>query len=989
MRKDWSLCSGYRHISACQPQTNQGAPEQKLMHADVLQPRVSRHDSSTQMVPNSLQDELDSAIRFHNARPVSSTQMVSYSLEGELDAEIRFQNTRPVSSTQMVSCQSQTNQRGTDLLQVISLADCLPAYVWKPDPKHLCSEFERLFSACKHMRLNATIPSWNDMHAFTKLALSLVPAHDSTTTLGGWANARDGCIWHIYTDGSFTDEGCTWGLVVVLECQGHFEYHGYSHGYAVNDPDDPRFVGAVRLNNYTAEVVGIMYALALVFGMARGSEVRIQYDCVAAAHMATTLGDARVEQPLIMILRNMHALACSHAYVTYHHVKGHSGQPWNEMADRACAHVAEAVEHFGFGPAVAPLLAVTQHEVWSAIDVYQGLYSSAAYPRVVNGEACITMPAPPALPHYQSMAFNPSSSERLSSVDNQRNGGVRLTLVQCNVLTMAPSQISYQDDYGGTGRVAYVQKIMADLNASIVGFQEARTKGPAIRSMSCFWVIASGATHEGTHGCELWVARSIPSTTGHMHDIRRDCIAITSHSHRHLLVAIRAPALCIDCMVFHAPTSSAHPHEIRTFWKRIGLERDRARTKSSTPLVVMADINGRLGSITSSSVGGLAPDREDLSGSLFHDLMRKEGLLAPSTFHHGFTGNDHNTFVSTQGNTCRIDFVAFPIRWHHNHILTRVCSDVAIGEGRVDHIPVVSVVDVINERGFKPCRRRATLCDRKKLSDPTRIAGFVNDMEHCPIVPWATPAEDHYRTVLPHIQEAAARHFPIEARAPRSPIISPQSWTLMCIRASYRKAVKVARADLDVARMRAVIVLWRYVGVGCRYDTHVVLQDARTHDAHMVQLDVSCAYLWHMFMYSNARVRTSIRQDKQDSIDKLAVEASVAADAHDHKTVFRVVRILAGPKAPGVPSVRMDDGTLAPSYERVCALWQQYFQGLLHGSMSSFDAEATKAIPHNRRLFSQVAQAGYDSSTVPSLKDMVALFGAHKRDRAFGEVTRA
>ena len=63
------------------------------------------------------------------------------------------------------------------------------------------------------------------------------------------------------------------------------------------------------------------------------------------------------------------------------------------------------------------------------------------------------------------------------------------------------------------GRRASLQTQFLEAKMHIIGIQEARSDGPSSRQNANFLIIASGCCRStGSHGLELWVAKSIPIT---------------------------------------------------------------------------------------------------------------------------------------------------------------------------------------------------------------------------------------------------------------------------------------------------------------------------------------------------------------------------------------------------------------------------------------------------------------------------------------------
>ena len=98
---------------------------------------------------------------------------------------------------------------------------------------------------------------------------------------------------------------------------------------------------------------------------------------------------------------------------------------------------------------------------------------------------------------------------------------------------------------------------------------------------------------------------------------------------RVLLVAVRAGALCCDALVIHAPDSGSD-EPVELWWQQ--LRALLTRLCGQHPTVVMADVSGHFGSVTSEAVGPVGAETKDLPGKLCRELLQDLQLMVPATF---------------------------------------------------------------------------------------------------------------------------------------------------------------------------------------------------------------------------------------------------------------------------------------------------------------------------------------------------------------------
>lgn len=139
----------------------------------------------------------------------------------------------------------------------------------------------------------------------------------------------------IYTDGSRkSDGGAGWGYVVTKNEDVIKE----SFGPVVVEKDSKNYIGAQVLTNNTAELSAIYHALCYV-KKNTVDEVWIKYDSEYAAK--STLGEFNGAKNAALIKSCRDALHDVQERVRFEHVKGHSGDRFNDHADRLASRGAD------------------------------------------------------------------------------------------------------------------------------------------------------------------------------------------------------------------------------------------------------------------------------------------------------------------------------------------------------------------------------------------------------------------------------------------------------------------------------------------------------------------------------------------------------------------------------------------------------------------------------------------------------------------------
>ena len=150
-------------------------------------------------------------------------------------------------------------------------------------------------------------------------------------------------------------------------------------------------------------------------------------------------------------------------------------------------------------------------------------------------------------------------------------------------------------------------------------------------------------------------------------------------------------------------------------------------------MCIFADINGRLGSNLSSAVGPLAPDDEDLSGWLFHEILLHHDLVLPSTFPAIHSMSRHATWQGKAGDLHRIDFLAIPLRWLPGS-RSEVNDDIDIVVKRRDHWPLLVQAQPRSRQGAPAFKHRPTMVSRDATKDPSAQAQFQDVLSFAPLL---------------------------------------------------------------------------------------------------------------------------------------------------------------------------------------------------------------------------------------------------------------
>eukprot|EP00967_Tisochrysis_lutea_P118152 scaffold191706_cov30-Tisochrysis_lutea.AAC.1 len=145
----------------------------------------------------------------------------------------------------------------------------------------------------------------------------------------------------MYTDGSCagnrnvetTDNPAGWGVCIIRA--GEAAPLAELYGPVVTDREDPDFIGAEVCSNNTGELSAICMALYWLQEERQPGSVSaiIRYDSKYAANIASGQFKAHKNKELAAESRRLFHEVSGAYHIAFEHVKGHSGEQWNERAD--------------------------------------------------------------------------------------------------------------------------------------------------------------------------------------------------------------------------------------------------------------------------------------------------------------------------------------------------------------------------------------------------------------------------------------------------------------------------------------------------------------------------------------------------------------------------------------------------------------------------------------------------------------------------------
>lgn len=307
---------------------------------------------------------------------------------------------------------------------------------------------------------------------------------------------------------------------------------------------------------------------------------------------------------------------------SWHHVKAHSGNPWNEAVDTVAKLICD-------GNLQAPQCEDlwnevtqngTQNWTWSWLWFFERIkHESDTNLQFCNTDLLLRLP-----PH-DSDALRSLSFCKFDGVppqhcqhDDSVGAFVKLKLASINVLTL----FAGTDNRIGSGnyisaRMEAIAKQCYEQGLDVIGIQETRHKADHYFNLEKFHVLSGAATPKRTGGTQCWISKEafgLHIETTHLH---------TRYATDRILIAeIKHPRLHVGVAVLHAPSADGQ-EDLQEWWQSV--DRLLAPLKH-LPIFALMDANSRVGSIVSRHIGSHAAVEENDSGDLLHQWLARHSL---------------------------------------------------------------------------------------------------------------------------------------------------------------------------------------------------------------------------------------------------------------------------------------------------------------------------------------------------------------------------
>ena len=610
--------------------------------------------------------------------------------------------------------------------------------------------------------------------------------------------------WLIFTDGSsqtknkhYTPEFAdamtmpdTWAMLVLGERYNEGSGStivplGWQAHPVRTDPLGSCFAGSTRIGADVAEKEWLLWA-----GLWRLSQ-----DCIVptvfCVDSQTTSGQAEgtlgVSDPDLTYRLLRGTFQCLQAglppgHLKMHHVRSHTGDPYNEFVD----HVAKREAHHSFHHQRLKIDMQKWHSripsLWLCLAQNRGL------PMWQEGlHVCA-----PDLPPVQTFVHPNTMTTTTATIVT-----CQLSLATMNVQSISKGPL------GHGGKLYYLYEQVKTHCLNIVGVQEGRNEEIFSTSHD---ILRIGAGHcSGQYGVELWVNLGQP--VGHDQRkkprfLRPQDFQVCHKDPQRLIVRCNADLLACWLIVAHAP-HSGHTKAMRQQWWE---ETDHMidHYGDGAPWIWLIDANAEPGDADDCTVftPGLATSANT---EFLRGCLQKHALCIASTLdsHAG----PRSTWTSPDGNSehC-LDYVIIPHHWRHACHFSSVIDTLDLCTTNDDHKAVGAQLNwstVVTAKGKSKHKYHPN------WSSPDDRAVIQAQLSNSAPCPWSTDVEVQAQRLEQTLHDAM-KNSPQALHAAKKPYITEELWECRSQKLKLKKRIHGLHRQMKMHSLRQLLRAWRH-----------------------------------------------------------------------------------------------------------------------------------------------------------------------------------
>ena len=777
---------------------------------------------------------------------------------------------------------------------------------------------------------------------------------------------------HLFTDGSFNPgaEVASFAIVIVgsnPDSKNRY-FGGWFGGILQLDATNPNYTGARQASASEAEISALLWAHLWLIQQNFQGHVDICYDSLVAGHGAAGRWKCDASWTQLCKLREVSQLYNKmkvKGTTDYLHVKAHSGQPQNELADALAKYLATSAKaHQGdFLPKIdwRPLFHQDHKLLEWAWWIYEGLSGSCTQPRFAEGNC-----------QWDFFATKPQI-KNLERDISQAGASVTFSIRvgTFNVLSLLRKHSDGEDVE--TSRAALLRSQLLDGGYHAIGLQETRSNCNTIFQSADFLRIVSGDV-QGHHGVELWLNRRLPfakdAESAHYVELSR--VTVLHYDTRQLFVKLQVGGTHLVFAVLHAPHEKTALDIKKEWWQ--DMEKKLARFRKQGKCILMGDFNARISGQDGIHVGDLVEDFGNENGDFLEATLTDHALWLPSTFSTLHSGRSR-TWIHPKGPTARLDYVALDLCFQGCASDSLVDETIQVPNNARDHLLVGLFLGWTEEQFHSKTLQKPTY-DWAAMRTEEGRRKLDNLIQSLPDVGWDVDAHTHWQVLEDSLHDKLAAAFPVKKRPSRSDIFSSTTWTLL----EHRRRL---RGHLDycdlLCQQTSILAALRAWADGTALVEVWNVERLRTLGLLCLQRALLCS-----FRSVSKKVRKSAAEDKATYVAGIGDYMNGASNADLFKALrqLRIGSTFRKRSLLPLPHLQDENNGVALSWEDRDERWRQHCSKMEAGIDTNTSDLVDRAIQGALKRAS--AHPVHTLQDVPTLRELEDAFRRVKPNKAAG-----
>ena len=754
------------------------------------------------------------------------------------------------------------------------------------------------------------------------------------------------CI-HIFTDGSASKHKSAWSFIVLTQIH-HQDVTFYCRcGYAADTVDAS--LGDFQCNAQDAEATAIIaaceYLLSLESLDRKAAHLHfdarnVGFGAEGTQNEVRSFGSPSVRQHHARVMMSL--VQRTYKETQGFHVHAHQLNPWNEYADS---------------------LAVASRKGWRP-PVQVELRSGRLAKHVLQDWAWIEIAPTTELPDLATILRNDSSSGPGGWPDKtlqHSNSECKpwTDFVECRIATMNVTTMQYNANEA-TPLSVKAKEIMRQIlhaDIAITALQETRA-----RHNQCiqddFFIRCISAAQQGLGGVEIWINRAVwEALTSKPIDVKHD-ICVWHACPRIIAVHVKGPTGGMNFIGCYAPQRARPVGEIQEWWE--SLQQVVQTRPQGSPLIILGDLNCRVGSFPTEHIGAHCPDEEDTGGQRLRELCSRWNLFVPSTMEEYHLGTS-STFTNPLGHKSRIDYILVDQNLREGVVHTQIDCNFDLMNGDHEHSVLVMTLQLKRTNESTMAIRRKHVYDRDKAREGDRnVVRYI--IRSLPEHDWSEDVNFHWSGLRDDLQAEAALHFPKPKRQKRQLYFSPVCWDLLCQGRELRQQHREQQRHFQHHFLKICFHVWRGIEVLAeqRYQQHTrSLQVALT---LKMRQDVDAKFR----KCKRIDWKEWVKETLDTQVDQLK---ETGANLYHVLKPKKAIERHTGAHRRQLPGIQTDEGTWIVGEEKITAAWQCRF------------SEIENAVAADMTDMLSQASGSFEPISAPSLRQIPTVYDMERSIR--------